>query len=89
MVLGAAGLSLATRARALTMVEGMGQESAAARQRIAAGKRSGLAIDSAAKAYAELLLGLAVDLNRLNNRALPVSMVQVARFAHPGRRETL
>ncbi|MEO6255777.1 MAG: tetratricopeptide repeat protein [Sphingomicrobium sp.] len=76
-------LGAGDRARALTMVEGMGQESAAARQRIAAGKRSGLAIDSAAKAYAELLLGLAVDLNRLNNRALPVSMVQVARFADP------
>jgi tetratricopeptide (TPR) repeat protein len=28
-------------------------------------------------------LGLAVDLNRLNDRALPISMVQVARFADP------
>ena len=54
-----------------------------ARQRIQAGKRTGLAIDEPAKAYAELLLGLAVDLNRLNNRALPISMVQVARFADP------
>ncbi|MEO8176276.1 MAG: tetratricopeptide repeat protein [Sphingomicrobium sp.] len=76
-------LAAGDRARALAMVEGMGQESAAARQRIAAGKRGGLAIDTAAKAYSELLLGLAVDLNRLNNRALPVSMVQVARYADP------
>ena len=30
-----------------------------------------------------MLLGLAVDLNRLNNRALPIGMVQVARYADP------
>ena len=38
---------------------------------------------SPAQAFAELLLGLAVDLNRLNNRALPIGMVQVARHADP------
>jgi tetratricopeptide (TPR) repeat protein len=76
-------LAAGDRARALAMVEGMGTETGAARQRIAAGRRTGLAIDDPAKAYSELLLGLAFDLNRLNNRALPVSMVQVARFADP------
>jgi tetratricopeptide (TPR) repeat protein len=76
-------LAAGDRTRALAMVEGMGTEGGAARQRIVAGKRTGLATDEPAKAYAELLLGLAVDLNRLNNRALPVSMVQVARFADP------
>ncbi|MEO7492455.1 MAG: hypothetical protein ABIT68_06905, partial [Sphingomicrobium sp.] len=76
-------LAAGDRARAAAMVEGMGSDAGPARQRIAAGKRIGLAIDDSARAYAELLLGLAVDLNRLNNRALPVSMVQVARYADP------
>ncbi|MEO6581561.1 MAG: hypothetical protein ABIN68_01985, partial [Sphingomicrobium sp.] len=69
--------------RALAMVEGMGVDGGAARRRIVAGKRIGLAIDNPAKAYSELLLGLAVDLNRLNNRALPTGMVQIARYADP------
>ena len=76
-------LAAGDRTRALAMVEGMGTETGAARQRVIAGKRTGLANDEPAKAYAELLLGLAVDLNRLNNRALPINMVQVARFADP------
>lgn len=76
-------LAAGDRPRAVAMVDGMGTEGGAVRQRIMAGKRIGLAIDHPAKAYSELLLGLAVDLNRLNNRAMPVSMVQVARYADP------
>lgn len=76
-------LAAGDRRRALAMVQEMGTETGAARQRIEAGKRTGQAVDEPAKAYAELLLGMAVDLNRLNSRALPVSMVQVARYADP------
>ncbi|MEO7365051.1 MAG: tetratricopeptide repeat protein [Sphingomicrobium sp.] len=76
-------LAAGDRPRALAMVEGMGIDGSAARQRIIAGKRIGLAIDQPAKAYSELLLGVAVDLNRLNNQALPISMVQIARYADP------
>ena len=76
-------LDAGDRGRALAMIEGMGTDAGRAKQRIEAGRRTGLAIDAPAKAYAELLLGLAVDLNRLNDRALPISMVQVARFADP------
>ncbi|MEO8547401.1 MAG: tetratricopeptide repeat protein [Sphingomicrobium sp.] len=76
-------LAAGDQARALAMVDDMGTETGAARQRIAAGRRTDLAIDQPAKAYAELLLGMAVDLNRLNNRALPIGMVQVARYADP------
>lgn len=83
LALADAFLAAGDRARAVAMVEGMGSDAGAARQRIAAGKRIGLAIDEPARAYAELLLGLAIDLNRLNNRALPISMVQVARYADP------
>ncbi|MEO8548057.1 MAG: tetratricopeptide repeat protein [Sphingomicrobium sp.] len=76
-------LAAGDRARALAMIQGMGTETGAARQRIEAGKRTGLVVDRPAKAYAELLLSMAVDLNRLNNRSLPVTMVQVARYADP------
>jgi tetratricopeptide (TPR) repeat protein len=71
------------RPRALAMVSEMGTETGPARRRIEAGRRTGQAIDGPAKAFAELLLGMAVDLNRLNSRALPISMAQVARYADP------
>jgi tetratricopeptide (TPR) repeat protein len=71
------------RARATAMVAGMGPEAGAAKQRIEAGKRIGLAIDHSAKAYSELLLGMAQDLSRMNNRSMPIGMVQVARYANP------
>jgi tetratricopeptide (TPR) repeat protein len=74
-------LAAGDRRRALAMVREMGTETAVARRRIEAGKRTGSAIDAPAKAYAELLLGMAVDLNRLDNRSLPIAMVQVARYA--------
>ncbi|HZB70294.1 MAG TPA: tetratricopeptide repeat protein, partial [Sphingomicrobium sp.] len=76
-------LAAGDRKRALAMVREMGTETGVARRRIEAGKRTGAAIDESAKAYAELLLGMAVDLNRLDNRSLPLSMVQVARYADP------
>ena len=77
-------LAAGDRARAVAMVEGMGTEAGAAKARVLAGKPSGQAIETGAHAFAEMLLGLAIDLNRLNNRALPIGMVQVARYAHPG-----
>ena len=76
-------LAAGDRQRAVAMVEGMGTETGAARQRILSGRPTGQAIETPSQAYAEMLLGLAVDLNRLNNRALPIGMVQVARFADP------
>ena len=76
-------LAAGDRKRALAMVAEMGTETGAARKRIEAGKRTGLAIDEPAKAFSELLLGMAVDLNRLNSRSLPIIMAQVARYADP------
>jgi len=76
-------LAAGDRKRALAMVAEMGTETGPARRRIEAGKRTGQAIDEPAKAFAELLLGMAVDLNRLNTRSLPISMAQVARYADP------
>ena len=42
-----------------------------------------MAIDTPAKAYAELLVAMAIDLNRSNSRALPIALVQIARHADP------
>ena len=83
LALADAFLAAGDRPRAIAMAEGLGVEVGLAKQRIAAGKRNGMAIDHGAKAYAELLLGMAADLTRMNNRSLPIGMVQVARYANP------
>lgn len=61
----------------------LGPEYADSKARIAAGKSLGESVDTPAKAYAEMLMALAVDLSRLNNDWLPISIVQVARYAAP------
>jgi tetratricopeptide (TPR) repeat protein len=72
------------RGRAMAMLEGVGADAAQARQRIEAGRRSGLGIDSAAGAFSELLLRLAVELNQISDEGgLPVGVAQVARYAAP------
>ena len=81
-------LAAGDRARAAAMIEGMGTELGRARARIAAGRPSGLAIDTAAKAYSEYLLGLAIDLNRVNSSSLPLSLAQIARHAAPDNPST-
>jgi tetratricopeptide (TPR) repeat protein len=77
-------LAAGDRARALEMVHALGTETGRARQRVLEGRQSGLAVTTAADAFAEALLALAIDLNRLNNRSLPVALSQVARYASPG-----
>ena len=76
-------LAAGDRARAIEMVDELGIASAAIRQLIAAGRPTGLAIDSVAEAYSELLLRLAIGLNQLNNRTVPVALAQTARFVAP------
>ena len=69
--------------RALAMIEGRDVALAVGRRSIAAGRPTGMAIDTPAKAYAELLLAMAIDLNRGNSRALPIALAQIARHANP------
>jgi tetratricopeptide (TPR) repeat protein len=83
LALADAFIAAGDRPRAQAMVDGMGTESGNARMRVIAGRSTGQAIDSVSEAFSELLLGLAVDLNRLNNKALPVAMAQIARYADP------
>lgn len=70
--------------RALAMLEGGSGALVEGRARIAAGKPTGLAIDSADKAFAELLIGLSLALNRLEDKGLSIAFAQVARHANPG-----
>ena len=47
----------------------------------------GIAVDSAADGFAEMLLGLAVGLARGEERALPLTLVQIARHTSPDNSE--
>ena len=77
-------LAAGDRARAAAMIDGMGSESAAAQQRILAGKPSGEAIDTTAKALSAVLTAFGGELARLQRTAPPVGLVQIARYADPG-----
>jgi tetratricopeptide (TPR) repeat protein len=76
-------LAAGDRARAIAMVDGMSSDSAAARQRILAGRPAGEAIDTGAKALSAVLTSFGVELARLQRTAPPIGLVQVARYADP------
>ncbi len=76
-------LAAGDRARALMIIDGMGEGEFAARQRIMAGKMSGQAIDSLPKALGEVLTAFSADLTRMQRSAPPVGLVQVARYIDP------
>ena len=71
------------RANALKMLDGEGLTLAEARARLTAGKPLGQAVDNAPKAFAELLLGLTLALNKLQDKSLPTSLAQIALYANP------
>ena len=72
------------KATAAAMLEGKGSALAIGRAQLRSGRPLGEAIDSSPKAFGELLLGLAVALNRLKDKTISVSLAQVARHANPG-----
>ena len=82
-------LAAGDRQRALMIIEGMGEGEAAARQRIMAGRTSGLAVDSLPKAYAEVINALAADLMRIPRSVPPIGLVQVARYVDPQNNATV
>ena len=72
------------KASALKMLDGGDSAAmASARGRIAAGKPLGQIVDTAPKAFGEMLLGLALGLSKMENKALPISLAQVANYANP------
>ena len=76
------------RVRAAAMLDGQGRSLAMARARLARGEQLGVRIDRPASAFAEVLLGLAIGLNRETDEGLPVALAQVARYAAPSNSET-
>jgi tetratricopeptide (TPR) repeat protein len=75
--------------QALVMLQGDDEALTAARGRIKAGRQLGMAIETPAAGYAEMLVALAVDLGRDDNKALPIALTQVARHAYPGNSEAM
>jgi tetratricopeptide (TPR) repeat protein len=76
-------LALGDRARALSMVDGLGPEAPRARARVLAGKAGGARIDSARRAYSEILIVLGAELNRMHNEDMPIALTQIARYVAP------
>jgi tetratricopeptide (TPR) repeat protein len=81
-------LAAGDRTRAQIMLDALGSDAPEARQRILAGKPSGQAIDTAAKAFGEALTAFAGDLARMQRAAPPIGLVQVARYANPENSST-
>ena len=75
-------LSAGDRDRALMMIDGMGSDAAVARQRVLAGRLSGQAIDTPAKALSDALTAFVSDIARLQRGTPPIPLAQVARFAN-------
>ncbi len=71
-------------ASAAKMLDAGGPALGIAQARLSAGRPLEQAIDSSADAFGELMLGLALSVNRTNNKALAVALAQVARHANPG-----
>ena len=72
---------------ALAMLQGDDEAIVAARGRVEQGKSLGMEIATPADGYAEMLVGLAIDLGRDENKGLPIALTQVARHANPGNSE--
>jgi tetratricopeptide (TPR) repeat protein len=68
---------------ALAMLQGGDEALSAGRSRVQAGRPLGSAISTPAAGYAEMLIALAIDLGRDENKALPIALTQVARHANP------
>jgi len=64
------------------MLDGISGDTTAIRQALASGQLKGLIIDSAAEAFAEQLIALALEMRR-SGSASPVNIVQIARYAAP------
>lgn len=76
-------LGAGDRARAAAMVDGLSGDSAAARERILAGRPTGEAIDSGTKALSDVLTAFTAQVFGLQRTAPPVGLAQIAHYADP------
>ncbi|GAA4016164.1 tetratricopeptide repeat protein [Sphingomonas swuensis] len=88
-ILFASGLLRAgSRDAALALLRGRDVTLAAAATQLSAQRRPDFPAVTAAQGFGELLSGLAVLLNQSERSALPLSIVQVARFSDPANEQT-
>ena len=84
LALAAGFMAAGDRPRALAMFEGMTGDTTAIRQALDAGKLKTMAIDSAARAFSDQLVALALEMRHSETRPESgLNIVQVARFAAP------
>ena len=76
-------LAAGDQARALAVLDGIGSEAGAAKQRIQSRKSSGQAIDTSAKALSEVLTSFGADVARIERAPPPIGLIRVARYANP------
>ena len=70
--------------RALAMLDGISGDTSSIREALAAGRVGSVAIDSAAKAFSDQLIALALQMHQSQAaRGDPLNIVQVARYAAP------
>jgi len=81
----AAGFQAAgDRERAFAMLDGISGDTSAIRQALAVGRTGSVGIDSAAKAFSDQLVALALQMHQSDSaRADPLNIVQIARYAAP------
>jgi tetratricopeptide (TPR) repeat protein len=76
-------ISAGDRANAAKMLDAGGPALALARSQLESGRSLDQGVDTSSKAFGELLLGLSLALNRMQDKSLAVAMAQVARHANP------
>jgi len=81
----AAGFEAAgDRQRSLAMLEGISGDTTTVRQQLQQGKLKTLMVDTAAKAFSEQLIALAIEMRRSPNApGAPVNIIQIARYTSP------
>jgi tetratricopeptide (TPR) repeat protein len=81
----AAGFQAAgDRDRALAMLDGISGDTSAIREALASGRAGSVAIDTAAKAFSDQLIALALQMHQSQApRGDPLNIVQIARYAAP------
>ena len=70
-------------ARALAVLDELGSEAGAAKQRVQSRKLSGQAIDTSPRALSEVLTAFGADVARIERAPPPFGLIQVARYANP------
>ena len=83
LALAAGYAQLRDQARAAAMVDGIEFNAEDIRRALQSGKLERMQIDSAAEAFSEQLVALAIEMRRSNARSAPVNILQLARYASP------